>query len=1472
MDDNDDLPRRVPRKLFKARNPTRSPSTHVPERFNDGDDADVDVAAPRGKDARYLNQSIFSMVAAAGSKADFHSRFDEETSESESEIKTPTRNDKSMFGTQEAKGKQGGTRSSFGEKSKHIRKISGSKMRLPFSKLRVKTSEGKVTEIADGSLPGDNLAIEPLSPISPTSGPLPRDAPVMSRMLEAQAQFHSISLGSKTVKHENLSDSTTTETTPTTLSKRLMEIFGFDHPENVVSEYPCWLMQSVLLQGYMYITQMHVCFYAYLPKKSHVVAKSGYISKRGRQNPKYNRYWFVLKGDVLSYYADPSNLYFPAGNIDLRYGISASLSDQKNKDCTGFIVATDHRTYNFRADSYSSAKEWVKVLQKVIFRTRNEGDSVKITLPIGNIIDIEKSPMIDFAETFKIRVIESEESYAIDEYFFSFFGFGQEVYNTLKILIDNNPAQKLQEEDLRATGQKNRPDGIPRPSGESGTYSDMHSPKSQVLTTSILHDSVKATLSPVSSDRSSMTNPRKSGDLGRSASMEASRRSFDVSREPHTSSGRGRRSESTSRIIHSPRGRTEHSPWSPFTRKHGSSDSYVNSVEQKTESSAAIQSATDTQESASQILKRSDVFDSPTIQGKPRSAIYKDHMRGYSEESPRTESEPTGIRVIPPSRTNTQSDVHKTKQNPGNISYDIDEDTISESDQLPHSNSTPALQELVRAGRYPLQRASYLAGYLKSRSKRMSNLLATESMGYIEKVSGMWTGARKHYGDAEGVMPEDRLEDLEDEEEAAGHGDRFRAHFALPSTEKLQATYFAYLQRVLPLYGKIYISNRKLCFRSLLPGTRTKMILPLKDIETIDKEKGFRFGYSGLVIVIRGHEELFFEFSNVENRDDCAVTLLGQLETVRYMKESGLLSREEEDEAEVAKAEHKLLQDARKIIQDTHDFPLPTDLAESPTTSEAQTILFDDPQVSVLNFKPKESFRITCLTIGSRGDVQPYIAFCKGLIAEGHRPKIATHAEFGPWVKSHGIDFAPVAGDPAELMRICVENGMFTYSFLKEATSTFRGWLDGLMSSSWAACKDSDILIESPSAMAGIHIAEALEIPYFRAFTMPWTRTRAYPHAFAVPDHKMGGGYNYITYVMFDNVFWKAIAGQVNRWRKKELGLGSTSLDKLQPNKVPFLYNFSPSVVPPPLDWSDWIRVTGYWFLDEAANFTPPQELLDFIRRARTDKKKIVYIGFGSIVVSDPAAITRVVVESVLKADVRCILSKGWSDRLGKKDADKPEIPLPPEIHQIKSIPHDWLFKIIDAAAHHGGSGTTGASLRAGLPTIIYPFFGDQFFYGSRIEDLGVGVYVRKLNVSTFSRALWEATHNERIIVKAKVLGDQIRKENGVETAIQAIYRDLEYARSLIKKRDTNVSALNASATSGADGGSSTPDMVEGGDEEEESWTFVDDGSDLDIGRRISEAEAHEAMMVSRQQEEAAQKGIMAAFARTPRFGVGVGV
>lgn len=120
---------------------------------------------------------------------------------------------------------------------------------------------------------------------------------------------------------------------------------------------------------------------------------------------------------MLSYYVNPAELYFPRNRINLQYAISAEVleSKEKNKDDTLFMVTTDQRRYQFKADSAVSAKEWVRSIQKVIFRTHNEGNSVKISLPIQNVLEIEESSMLDFAETVKVRVIDNDETFAIDE-------------------------------------------------------------------------------------------------------------------------------------------------------------------------------------------------------------------------------------------------------------------------------------------------------------------------------------------------------------------------------------------------------------------------------------------------------------------------------------------------------------------------------------------------------------------------------------------------------------------------------------------------------------------------------------------------------------------------------------------------------------------------------------------------------------------------------------------------------------------------------------------------------------------------------------------------------------------------------------------------------------------------------------------------------------------------------------------------
>ncbi|KAF9243852.1 glycosyltransferase family 1 protein [Melanogaster broomeanus] len=960
------------------------------------------------------------------------------------------------------------------------------------------------------------------------------------------------------------------------LAEKLKDIFELEAIKEVRAEMPCWLLRSVLLQGYMYLTNSHLCFFAHMPSREDQVLKSGTLSKKATRTKRWIKHWFVLKNDTLSWYQSSSDPYFLNGIVDLRYALSCDPVGEKE-----IRLRTNQKDLYLSTDSVPSRKEWVKAIRRVIFKAQNMGDTVKIAVPYSVILDVEKSSAIDFSETIEVKVFDKDE-HSVDSYFFAYFHDIQgalehirDAVRTHRTLFPNSPQALL---DTTATR--------PQPSASHGL------------------------------DR---TRSLPSPDAKNSSSFRLS--------------------------------------------------SFLRPIQDSLPSTIA---------------------------------------RLYS---------------APESPEGAEDFTHISKR--GGTSF-VPVSTV------PWNVGVPSWWKVPRRG------------WISSASNSAvdSAFPAPQSAGGVSEVYS--THQPSSSGQASGIPGDlgysvlERPEAVVDLEMA----EKFKAAFAFDAKETLLGYFSCYLFRLLPISGRLFVSSNYLCFKSTGPlSTKTRMILPIRDILTVEKTKAARFGHHGLTVVIRGHEEIFFEFGFEDRR-------------------------------------RAFFGPRNSLSNDNPPAPSSDAMSES-----LPAVMFTSASSTFLTFKPKESLHFTFLTIGSRGDVQPYIALAKGLMADGHRVKIATHGEF-----QSELSMGYVGGDPAELINICVENGTFTVSFLKEGLLKFRGWLDDLLKTSWEACQGTDVLIESPSAMGGYHIAEALGIPYFRAFTMVWTRTRAYPHAFAVPEHKMGGGYNYMTYVMFDQVFWRAISGQINRWRRNVLHLNNTNLDRMEPHKIPFLYSFSPTVVPPPLDWPEWIRITGYWFLEAAdvgaKKWTPPSELLHFIDSARQAGKKVVYIGFGSIVVPDPKGMSRCVIEAVVQSGVYAILSKGWSDRLHTQatETSQPEEPLPKQIYPIASIPHDWLFQRIDAACHHGGAGTTGASLRAGIPTIIRPFFGDQFFWADRVEALGIGTGVRKLTVDSLRDALISATTDQKQIDRARLVGQQIRSENGISTAIEAIYRDLDYARSLIRQ------------------------------------------------------------------------------------------
>lgn len=418
--------------------------------------------------------------------------------------------------------------------------------------------------------------------------------------------------------------------------------------------------------------------------------------------------------------------------------------------------------------------------------------------------------------------------------------------------------------------------------------------------------------------------------------------------------------------------------------------------------------------------------------------------------------------------------------------------------------------------------------------------------------------------------------------------------------------------------------------------------------------------------------------------------------------------------------------------------------------------------------------RITILTGGSLGDVQPYIALGLGLQARDHPVCLATHPIFESIIRSRGLAFFPVECNPRELLeseegQSLLESGSSSFSYLRRLSHMLSPLMKRFLMDSWNACQDAEVIVYSLlGRFAGYHIAEKLGIPFYQAYLQPDSPTGAFPSIFPPAGVRLGSVYNRLTHLVSEQVSWQLFRKSVNEARREVLNLPpmpfKAPFGQMRKQRYPVLYGYSPSILPKPSDWDEWLHVTGYWFLDRPPSWQPPADLVDFLASGPPP----VCIGFGSMNNVNSEEMTELVLQALARAGQRGVLLTGWG-ALSNTD-------LPDEVLQLESVPHDWLFPQAAAVVHHGGVGTTHAGLHAGVPSIIIPFFADQFFWGRRVFELGVGpqpIPRRRLSAEQLAAALRTATGDEGIKARAAALGQRVQTEDGVARAVELFHRYL---------------------------------------------------------------------------------------------------
>lgn len=409
---------------------------------------------------------------------------------------------------------------------------------------------------------------------------------------------------------------------------------------------------------------------------------------------------------------------------------------------------------------------------------------------------------------------------------------------------------------------------------------------------------------------------------------------------------------------------------------------------------------------------------------------------------------------------------------------------------------------------------------------------------------------------------------------------------------------------------------------------------------------------------------------------------------------------------------------------------------------------------------------LTIIALGSRGDVQPYIALGRGLSDAGHRVRIATYESFRATVAGQGLDFHPIPGDARQILQAASQSRLMgTRNPFRMMRAIMRSYgavaADYVEAFSAEALRDSTaVLNQLPAGLFGRDLAEAIGVPHLALSVIPLTPTRAFPSPL-LAARSYGGPFNAATYHFSAQLVWSFFFPHIRAFRR---GLGlSDPPRRFRWPEDPVINGFSPRVVPRPPDWPSHVHVTGYWTLNEAG-WQPPEPLRRFLEAGPPP----VFIGFGSMIAPDPAALARTLLKAVALSGQRAVIGQGW--------AGLPGAVLPQQVFMVEYTPYEWLFPRMAGVVHHGGSGTTGFALRSGVPSMVVPFGADQPYWGERTRLLGCGpgpLPFKTLTAERLASALQRLTADSAMQARAREFGEQLSAEDGIGAALERIERSL---------------------------------------------------------------------------------------------------
>ena len=402
--------------------------------------------------------------------------------------------------------------------------------------------------------------------------------------------------------------------------------------------------------------------------------------------------------------------------------------------------------------------------------------------------------------------------------------------------------------------------------------------------------------------------------------------------------------------------------------------------------------------------------------------------------------------------------------------------------------------------------------------------------------------------------------------------------------------------------------------------------------------------------------------------------------------------------------------------------------------------------------------KIAILTLGTRGDVQPYAVLGKGLQERGHDVVLSTAKDFETFVQSYGLNFVQVDADFQAMIHSEERNKIKNKPWLarKYMNEHVNPMMKDALSKFYDIAQASDKVLFHSKTMAD-NFADQFPEKMIKTEIIPSNEPTS---AFSNPI-----------------LSWPPIPPILNKFSYKlnELSLKmwtkpvqefrqSTGLptDFAKPD-LPTLYGISELLLPKPVDYPDRSYFTGFWFENSTSELS--QDLRDYISNGDAP----LLITFGSMPFDNNINISALIASAAKQVNVRIIVVRGWG-LIDTKELDEN-----PDIKVIDAAPFDQLFPLVRAVVHHGGVGTTAMCLRAGKPfwicPVLYPL-GDQFFWGRISYEKGVALYPQRLEKMTakrFVENIEALIENKSLYATAEAIAEKLSHENGVQNAINII-------------------------------------------------------------------------------------------------------